>query len=87
MKKYTRNADNIASKIQDEIVMVNVTLGNYFSLNSVASSIWELLEQPRTLDDLCDHLIEEYDIDRESCIKEAQSFLDKLVEHKLIELK
>jgi hypothetical protein len=85
MIKYKRNRDNIASKIQDEIVMVNVKHGNYYTLNPVATSIWELLETPRSRDEICDQLLEEYDIDRETCMLEVDNFLSELNEMKLID--
>lgn len=84
MKKYKRNDDNIASKIHDEIVMVNIEQGNYFGLNSVGSDIWELLAEPASIDELCVSLLEEYEIDRASCEEEVQTFINQLLKQKLI---
>jgi len=85
MEKYIRNEDNLASKIHDEIVMVNITQGNYFGLNSVGSDIWELLNEPRTVDELCEVLVEDYDIDLKSCKDQVSDFIKELEKQKLIQ--
>lgn len=84
MEKYIRNEDNLASKIHDEIVMVDVTQGNYFGLNSVGSVIWELLDKPKSIDEICSSLMEEYDIDLDSCKKEVSDFIEDLKKQKLV---
>lgn len=84
MEKFIRNEDNLASKIHNEIVMVNITQGNYFGLNSVGSDIWELLNQPRSIDEICGLLIEEYSIDMETCKNHVTGFLEELIKQGLI---
>lgn len=85
MVKYIRNNDNITSRIKDEIVMVNVTLSNYFLINPVGSSIWKMLEKEHSFEEIHTKLMEEYEIDKETCENEAQVFLDKLLELQLIQ--
>ena len=85
MIKYVRTQENIASKIKDEIVMVNVSQGNYYALNPVASSIWDIIETPHSVIEICDKVLIEYDIDEETCNKEVSSFLDQLMKYKVIE--
>ena len=53
MKKYQRNKNTVASKLDDELVMIDIDLGKYFSLNQVASSIWDCLDSPKTHDEIC----------------------------------
>ncbi len=64
---YTRNQETVSGQIDDEIVMVDIEKGSYFALNAVATRIWELLEQPLTLDSLRDRLLTEYDVTPEQC--------------------
>lgn len=85
MEKYIRNEDNLASKIHDEIVMVNITQGNYFGLNSVGSDIWELLDEPRTIDEICSLLMNEYEIDLKSCKEQVSEFISSMEKEKLID--
>lgn len=84
MSKYIRNEENLSSKIHDEIVMVNIDLGNYFSLNPVGSDIWEILQDETSSDELISKLMEMYEIDEATCSKEVNSFLSELLAKKLI---
>lgn len=85
MVKYKRNTDNIHSKIDDEVVMVNVEQGNYYSLNRVGSSIWELLETPKSVEEICSELMNEYEINEYDCKKEVESFVEALLNKGVID--
>ena len=84
MEKYIRNKEIITGQIQDEIVMMDIESGEYYSLNSVATRIWELLENEMNMQDLCNALLNEYDVEKEQCHKEAKEHLGKLIELKLV---
>jgi hypothetical protein len=84
MKKYSRSSKAITGKLHDEIVMMDIEKGKYFSLNRVATSIWEHLEIPRSLDELCGLLIEEHEVGTEQCLAETGELLKELVEMGLL---
>ena len=58
--------------------MMDIEKGSYFSLNSVATRIWELLEHPLTVDGLCDRLMEEYDISPAQCRADVDEHLAQM---------
>ena len=76
--KYERNAKTISGRLHDEMVMMDMEQGKYFSLNQTATAIWELLEKPLTLEELCDKLTGEYDIDQEQCIEDIKEYLEEM---------
>jgi len=84
MKRYAKNPNTVASKLDDELVMIDIDLGKYFSMNSIASSIWECIDSPKTKDEICDELLNEYAIDRTTCTQEVSAFLDELIRMKLV---
>ena len=84
MKKYIRNNDTITGKLHDEQVMLDIEKGKYFSLNPVATRIWEILEQPLGIDELCNLLLEEYEVDTKQCKIETNEYLIQLVKLGLI---
>ena len=53
MTKYLRNSKTISGRLHDELVMMDISLGKYFSLNATATAIWELLENPMTREEVC----------------------------------
>lgn len=65
-------------------VMMDLEKGRYFSLNSVGSRIWELIEEPVEVNKVVDSLLEEYEINREDCEKNVLEFLEQLDNSKII---
>jgi len=84
MKKYIRKKDALSGKLQDEEVILDIEKGKYFSLNPVATSIWEILEQPLSVDQLCEKLIEEYDVEPKKCRLETVAYLQDMLKLDLI---
>ena len=75
---YQRNSETISGRLHDELVMMDIQKGKYFSLNQVATQIWDLLEKPTSLDEICNTLMAEYDIKAEQCISDVQSHLNEM---------
>jgi len=84
MKKYIRKSDAISGKLEDEQVILDIEKGKYFSLNPVATLIWEILEQPLAIDTLCEKLVEEYDVEPEKCRVETNEYLQEMIKLGLI---
>ena len=76
--KYTRNSRTISGRLHDELVMMDLEQGKYFSLNPVATRIWDLLEKEKTLDELCALLTEEFDVESNQCMDEVRELLEEM---------
>jgi hypothetical protein len=68
----------------EEAVMLSVTAGAYYGLNAVALRIWELLDQPKTIAELCEHLCEEFEIDASTCQSEVLTFVNELIDNRIV---
>jgi hypothetical protein len=75
MTRYIRSNKTISGRLHDEMVMMSIDLGKYFSLNSVATRIWDLLEKPMTADELCASLMDEYEVEPGRCRAEVDEHL------------
>jgi Coenzyme PQQ synthesis protein D (PqqD) len=84
MKKYIRNSKTISGRLHDELVMLDIDQGKYFSLNPVATRIWDLLEESKGIDELCLVLMEEYEVDPEQCHGEVEEHLNEMVKMGLV---
>ena len=84
MKKYIRNNETISGKLQDKQVMLDIEKGKYFSLNPVATRIWEILQNPLDITELCFTLMEEYNVEIEQCKKETNEHLKEMIKIGLI---
>lgn len=84
MKQYIKNKETISGKLQDEQVMLDIEKGKYFSLNPVATRIWEMLEEPLELSELCSKLVQEYNVESAQCEQETKEYLAEMVKMGLI---
>jgi len=82
---YRRAEGNLIGDMGGEKVMMSVAKGKYYNLGRTGGRIWELLEQPKSLEQLVDALILEYDVEREVCEAQARSFLEHLMAEGLLE--
>lgn len=86
MTMVRRQGDWLAAKVGDELVMMSATKGNYVGLSEVGARIWELIEAPRSLDDVCAQLQDEYDVTQQTCRDEVAAFLRELMKHGAVAL-
>ncbi|MBW1829607.1 MAG: PqqD family protein, partial [Deltaproteobacteria bacterium] len=54
--------DLVSSSLDEETVMMSVNSGKYYGLDEIGSRIWELIKQPRSVSDLCDILLGEFEV-------------------------
>jgi hypothetical protein len=73
--KYIRNNKTISGRLHDELVMMDLDQGKYFSLNPVATHIWDMLEKPLNLDEICILLTDEFEVDYEQCRTDVEEHL------------
>lgn len=88
MNKFLRNNNTLSGRLKDELIMMDIQKGKYFSLNHVATRIWDLLEVPMNLKEICDILVVEYKVDEAQCSEEVGELLNEMMKLGLvIELK
>lgn len=75
----------LSSKIDEEVILMSFEADSYFGIDPVGSRIWELLsEKPATINELVLLLVDEYEVDEETCRKQVQIFIDEMYTKKLI---
>jgi hypothetical protein len=77
----------VSCDVADEAVLLSMRDGEYYGLNEVGASIWRLIQQPRTVLELRDALLEEYsDINSDECERAVVEFLTEMISLKLVDL-
>jgi len=61
-----------------------VAHGLYYGLDAVGGRIWQLLDTPRTVGDICIALGEEFEVDDETCRADVLGFVADLVERGIV---
>jgi hypothetical protein len=83
-QRWRRGADVAARRLEDEVVLVNLRTNHIYSLNATGSRVWELLDQPRSRDEVVDALVEEFEVDRGTLERETDELLSSLHEANLV---
>jgi Coenzyme PQQ synthesis protein D (PqqD) len=82
-----RRAEPLTSVVDDDLVMLDPRGSRYFGLDHVGRRIWDLLEQPQSVDALCSALQREFNVDSETCRAEVLPFVAQLAEAELVEIR
>ena len=77
----------ISSNLSGEAVILNLNSGVYFGLNEVGASIWHLLQQPISIGEIRDAIVEEYEVKIAQCEQDLLSLLEDLLASGLIEVR
>lgn len=64
--------------VHDDLMMLNVEQGAYYSLDPIAAEIWSMLEKPAAVHDLVDRLQKRYAVTREQCQADVLAFLGEM---------
>ena len=83
--QFRRATDLMEAEIGDELVALEPEKGNCFGFNSVATSVWRALAEPRSFDQLRDALLDEYEVGEEQCSAELRELLENMEARGLIE--
>ena len=81
-----RQGDWVSGKVGEQLVMINAETGDYMGLNEVGTRVWEMIETPRELDEVCALLEQEFEVAPEPCRTEVKEFLDELAGHGAVKL-
>ncbi len=74
----------LASELDDEIVMLNVQRGNYYGLSGVAKRVWELLDAPKSIHQICLSLESEFEVAHDQCVKDVVVFVNKMISENMV---
>ena len=74
----SRVADQLSVELDGEIAILNLKSKLYFGLTDVGAFIWNLLETPTSLAALGTAVSEQFDVDIEQAIADAERFLAEL---------
>lgn len=76
----------MATVVGERVVILDVRAGVYYGLDTVGAYVWSLLQQPLTVEELRDRLLEEFDVEPAVCTAELLALLDQLAAKGLIQV-
>lgn len=74
----------IYTEVGSDLVILSMENNSYYATRIVGNRIWELMVDPIRVDQICDALMQEFDVSLTKCEQETLAFLRQLVEKNLI---
>jgi len=84
--RMTACSDQVSCKVEDETVILSLRTGEYYGLNPVAATIWELLQQERSVAEVRDALLGMYDVDEATCTDQVLAVLRDMQSMELLKI-
>jgi hypothetical protein len=79
-----RGEATISTELEGETVILDLASGVYSGLDEVGTTIWNLLEQPKSFRDVYQGIMAEYAVEEEECQRDLLAFLKDLAGKQLI---
>jgi hypothetical protein len=81
--KLTIAARAVAREVGDEVVILDLETGTYYGLDRIGARIWSLLSAGRTLDEVRQAILAEFEVERSRLESDIDRLLVQLVESQL----
>jgi len=79
--------DQVSCALDGETVILHLGSGTYYGLNAVGSTIWNLIQEARTIAEIHDRLLQQYEADAGECERDLLNVLDDLSKASLVEIR
>lgn len=82
--KVTIPAQVMARQVGEEKVILDLASGTYFGLDPVGARIWQLMGEGKTLSEICDTMLDEYEVTRDALERDVIELAQELSARGLI---
>jgi hypothetical protein len=79
--------EQVSCPLGEESAILNLKNSVYYGLDSVGARVWTLLQQPRSVGELRDTLLSEYDVEARRCEQDLLALLETMRNEGLIEIR
>ena len=79
--------DQLFCDLGGEAAILNAKTGMYYGLDPVGARVWSLIQQPRTVQNVHEALLSEYDVEPDRCERDLLALLNQLLAEGLIEVR
>ncbi len=85
-KCIVKRADVVDKEIQSKSVLLNLDNGTYYTLNTVGTFIWSLINEKKEINFLIDRIAEKYAVDRDEASRDIYCLIADLHKEGLVEI-
>lgn len=81
-----RSSDQVSTDLGGEAVILGLRSQEYFGLEDVGVRIWNIIQEPKTVKDILDTLLNDYDVEPKRCERDLLAVLQEMADEGLIEV-
>ncbi len=74
----------MARTVGEETVLLDLASGTYFGLDPVGTRIWQLISEGKTVAAVCDNMLAEFDVSRDTLEADVMHLLGELRDKGLV---
>jgi hypothetical protein len=79
-----RSSATAARLLGGEMMIMSVADSTFFTLNEVATLIWQAADGSTSLDTIVTRICDQFDVDREQAEQDVEQFVDALSQHGIL---
>ena len=79
--------DQVSCALDRDTVILHLGSGTYYGLNAVGSTIWNFIQEARTIAKIRERLLQQYETDAGECERDLLNLLDDLSKAGLVEIR
>jgi len=79
--------EQVSCPLGEESAILNLKNSVYYGLDPVGARIWTLLQEPRSIGELRDVLVAEYEVEPAQCERDLLALLEKMRSEGLVEVR
>jgi hypothetical protein len=81
------NTEQLFRLLQEEAVILSLKNSAYYGLDQIGARVWTLLCEPRSIGQLRDTLVIEYEVEAECCARDLLNLLEDMRMEGLIDVR
>ena len=78
--------EQVSCDLGGESAILNLSNGVYYGLDPLGARIWELIQQPRTVNEVKDAILDEYDVEPDVAERDLVALLTHLSDEGLVQV-
>jgi hypothetical protein len=80
-------SQQVSCPLGDESAILNMKNSVYYGVNPVGATVWNLLKEAKTVAQIRDAILDEYEVDEVRCEKDLLALLEEMRSEGLIEVR
>lgn len=82
--KFVVDPDVVVCDLGEGGVLLDLRTSQYYSLNPVGQLVWRTASEPKSVSDLCEKVLSEFDVEESACVDDVRALVDTMCDAKLL---